>query len=338
MANEFLNLTNSLNSKLNQVGAQLTKSGKELQNSIGAAGRNPATGASETAISDKDQDIPQPPRPEHRVRLTAFNFQRGSFSKGGFIETIFGGFGLGEDNNINRQEHLLHPLKEHGGIMFPYTPQIVAEFQAAYGEYTPMHSITDFAAYQRTPSPTITISTQLTVQNIDEGRYALACIHFARTVTKMYFGSKSSKSGTPPPVLHLSGYGEYMFNRLPVVMTQYTIGLDADVDYVEIPITSSNSQIQNIVNSESLTNCGLVDSSTEAREQLKSMTLKAATASETGYSRAWLPTKFLFSVTLKVTRTPKQARTFDLDSFRSGELLIGGKGGNGLIESGGGWW
>jgi len=309
-----------------------TRAANQTKNLVGQASQNPVTGATDVSTSKADKDLKKPANVEHRVRLTAYNFVKNNLDVGGTRQVLFGG-GSGDD-----QSHLLHPLKEHGGILFPYTPTITTDFQASYGEYTPIHSITDFSAYQRTPSPTITITTELTVQNIDEGRYALACLHFARTVTKMYFGSNDSRGGTPPPILHFSGYGEYVFNKLPVVMTQYAMDFNNDTDYVEIPVTSSNSQLQSLVSNADLTNCGVVSDSREQHELKKSLALKSGVGNDTTYSRAWLPSKFTFSITLKVTRTPKQVRTFNLDEFRSGKLLVNGPGGKGLKQSGGGWW
>lgn len=328
---QLLNLGDSISNAFNNTDA----ASNAIQNRIGVANQDTVTGATDTNIAATNRDLPSPQRPEHRVRLTAYNFVRNNLDANTAARQVL--FGKDDPNAADIQSHLLHPLKDHGGILFPYTPTITTDFQASYGEYTPIHSITDFQAYQRTPSPTFTVTTQLTVQNIDEGRYALACIHFARTVTKMYFGSKDPRGGTPPPILHFSGYGEYMFNKIPVVMTQYAMDFNADTDYVEIPVTTSNSKIQNAVNNAELNNCGTPSGASASRELNRASPLKSATGNAP-YARAWLPSKFTFSVTLKVTRTPRQVRTFDLDEFRSGRLLVGGSAGKDLELSGGGWW
>src|SRR5690606_21922569 len=94
-------------------------------------------------------------------------------------------------------------------------------------------------AYTRTRAQQITISGQFVVQNTTEASYALAAIHFLRTIVKMNFGTTSSGAGTPPPVLILSAYGEYMFNDIPVLVQGYSVDFPPDVDYVPVPQTDT---------------------------------------------------------------------------------------------------
>ena len=61
--------------------------------------------------------------------------------------------------------------------------------------------------------------------------YLLAVIHFFRTVTKMFYG-QDPQAGTPPPVVFLSGLGQYQFNKHPCVVSQFTYSLPKDVDYI----------------------------------------------------------------------------------------------------------
>ncbi|NJO58797.1 MAG: hypothetical protein HC836_10745 [Richelia sp. RM2_1_2] len=148
---------------------------------------------------------------------------------------------------------LMLPLYNTGGVLFPYTPTISANFSVEYGVISPVHSIMDFYAYMRTPSPEFTISGQFSAQNTREAEYCLSVIHFFRTVTKMYFGQDSYKGtsipiGLSPPVLLLNGYGTYMLNNLPVIIKNYTIELPNNVDYVKVnlqaPSTSAGVLIQ----------------------------------------------------------------------------------------------
>lgn len=268
---------------------------------------------------------------EHRVRITVRNLfdKENIFTHAGVKEVIAGG----QNPSDLKETHLLHPLLQHGGILFPYTPMITATMMVNYNKYEPTHSIQDFMAYQRTPSPIFQITGDFTVQNIDEGRYALAVIHFLRVVTKMYFGRNTRNAGTPPPILSLSGYGQYMFNNVPIVITNYSINFEKEVDYVEIPITNNskldalakNRRKRNII----LGNC--VNSSDGGSTKVgdKSKT------STSNVKSAWLPTKFFITVECNVTRSPQEARLFDLDDFRSGSLLSNR---DKLIKTGGGWW
>ena len=41
-----------------------------------------------------------------------------------------------------------------------------------------------------------------------------------------------SFKGSPPPILHLSGYGDNMFNRVPVVVNSFNVELRSGIDYI----------------------------------------------------------------------------------------------------------
>ena len=58
----------------------------------------------------------------------------------------------------------------------------------------------------------------------------MACLHYLRTMTKMDYGLNST--GSPPPIAKLNGYGDYIFNNVPVVIANFTVDLPADVDYI----------------------------------------------------------------------------------------------------------
>jgi len=120
-----------------------------------------------------------------------------------------------------------------GGIVFPYTPQMVIQQRANYNSMQPVHSNYPFYAYTSSAIDPITVVGAFTVQNQGDGRYVLGMIHALRTVTKMNFGS-SSNNGAPPPVCRLHGYGDYMFNNLPVVVESFFYTLNEDVDYITI--------------------------------------------------------------------------------------------------------
>lgn len=133
---------------------------------------------------------------------------------------------------------ILAPLSATNGMVFPYTPVVDYNQSVDYSSYDPVHSNQEFHAYTRTKAPVINISGRFTAQNSTEAAYCLAAFHFCRVVSKMAFG-QSQSAGTPPPILLLSGYGEYMLNDIPVIMTNFTISLPEDVDYVAVPNSSS---------------------------------------------------------------------------------------------------
>jgi len=42
--------------------------------------------------------------------------------------------------------------------------------------------------------------------------------------------------GNPPPVCRLNGYGKHVFNNVPILVTNFTTDMPADVDYIECDI------------------------------------------------------------------------------------------------------
>ena len=50
----------------------------------------------------------------------------------------------------------------------------------------------------------------------------------------MFFGSDDDTGlkGNPPPILHLSGYGAHMFQKVPVVLNSFNVELRSGIDYI----------------------------------------------------------------------------------------------------------
>jgi hypothetical protein len=48
----------------------------------------------------------------------------------------------------------------------------------------------------------------------------------------MFFGKDEDFKGNPPPILHLSGYGDHMFDKVPVIVQSFNVELRAGVDYI----------------------------------------------------------------------------------------------------------
>jgi hypothetical protein len=221
-----------------------------------------------TATNDSDKS-------DTRIRLRA---QRGAEGKLG-EPGIYGD--PGDSSNI------LKILFDTDGLLFPYTPTIAVGQQVNYNDVDLVHSNGDIMTYKNTPSVTLNVTGKFTVQNQREGQYALAVLHFLRTVSKMYFGEidkQSGKAGLPPPVLVFRGYGNYMFNNLPVIVKSHSYTFDENMDMIEIGIGSD------------------------------------ANNNPTGI--ALLPPMFQVTVDMVVQQTPSAMRKiFSLDSFRTGALL-----------------
>ena len=148
--------------------------------------------------------------------------------------------------DVFKGNNILTPLKAFNGVLFPYTPAITFTQQVNYMDLQLVHSNTDYAAYTRTPSVTIGINGKFTVQNQTEGLYALACLHFFRAVSKSYFGvadAATNKAGLPPPILVLSGYGDYIFNKLRVIVKSHSWTFDDSADGVVVQATNGFARI-----------------------------------------------------------------------------------------------
>jgi hypothetical protein len=129
---------------------------------------------------------------------------------------------------------VLKPIYHTNGLLFPYTPQISYNQNINYSAMDITHGNQDYQLYKNTGSVEITINGQFTAQNRPEAIYMMSAIHFLRSMSKMYFGEHDENKGLPPPVLLLSGYGNMMFNQVPVIMRNFSINLDQNVDYVRL--------------------------------------------------------------------------------------------------------
>ena len=155
---------------------------------------------------------------------------------------------MGEDPRIKIKipdQYLQGPAShvkqtEDGGIVFPYTPQIVVQTRANYNNLNPTHSNYTYYAYQNSALDAISIVGTFSAQTPDDARYMLGAIHALRAVTKMNFGG-GQDAGAPPPVCRLSGYGKYQFNNLPIVISSFFYTLNEDVDYISVDPNGSNT-------------------------------------------------------------------------------------------------
>jgi len=194
---------------------------------------------------------------------------------------------------------ILSPLAQTNGMLFPYSPSITFTQSVDYMDIPMVHSNTNYQAYTRTPSVRITCSGKFTVQNQQEGIYALAAVHFLRTASKSHFGENDPQAGLPPPILLFSGYGNYMFGQssptggLRCILTSHSWSYDENID--TIPIVVGNG--------------------------IPGLNLGG------GSSIARLPALFTIQVDLTVVQTPQRMRQeFTFQAFASGQLMQANNG------------
>lgn len=137
---------------------------------------------------------------------------------------------------------VLEPLSRTGNHMvFPFNPVIIFSQSAEYNEISPTHTNYAFHAYQNSKVDSMQITGEFYAENDDDAKYWVACVHYLRTMTKMFYGN-GDNLGNPPMVTRLNGYGDFVLNDIPVLITNFTVDLPADVDYISCLVAPNNSE------------------------------------------------------------------------------------------------
>ena len=235
---------------------------------------------------------------------------------------------------------ILAPLATTNGVIFPYTPSIETSYSATYGTTPLTHSNYKGQFYQNSSVGDVTIRGTFTAQDTREASYLLAVIHFFRSVTKMFYG-QDSEAGTPPPLVYLSGLGQYQFNNHPCVVTNFSYNMPNEVDYIRangfnnIGLNMSNRRNQSsgpgpggslgtvVAIIGRLKNAGLKPGATA--EVPNSSTVNQNVTNQNSINSTYVPTKMEISVTLAPIQTRSQvSQQFSLKNFANGDLLKGG--------------
>lgn len=126
------------------------------------------------------------------------------------------------------------------GIIFPYTPAISLEYKADYASQTPLHSNFPINFYQKSSVSSISINGKFSVENAYDAGVYIATVHLLKALTKMKSGGSlygDEDSGSPPPVCRLFAHGDWMFENVPVAITNFRVELPDGVDYFTLPKT-----------------------------------------------------------------------------------------------------
>lgn len=138
-------------------------------------------------------------------------------------------------DSIENDTDLMAPLIKTNGFVFPYTPTVLVSQSANYQSIQPVHTNYPYYSYQNSQVDQMTITGDFYVQNAAEARYWVACIHYLRSATKMNFGV-DQEAGQPPPVVRLDGYGDFVFNNVPVIINSFQFDMPKDVDYISTSV------------------------------------------------------------------------------------------------------
>jgi hypothetical protein len=235
---------------------------------------------------------------------------------------------------------ILAPLAATNGVIFPYTPSIDTSYTANYDKTDLTHSNYRGYFYKSSSINDVNIRGTFTAQDTREAQYLLAVIHFFRSVTKMFYG-QDGEAGTPPPLVYLSGLGQYQFNNHPCVVTSFTYNLPTDVDYIRangfnnIGLNMENRRTQSsgpAIGGSLGTVVAILDRLNNAGLKNKSLTdvpspgaVNQNVTNQNSVNSTYVPTKMDISIQLYPIQTRTQvSQQFSLRSFANGDLLKGG--------------
>jgi len=209
------------------------------------------------------------------------------------------------------------------GIRWPTTPSVFVSHSASYDSRAVIHNNYPYYAYQNSQVDSMVINGSFPVMTAEDGRHWLATIHFLRTVTKMYYG-QGTNVGNPPPICKLNGYGNYVFQNVPVIITNFTVDLRADVDYIGVSV--EDTQTQNLIPGGTM--------------QIEGMSTPVSGGSNLSFNETktyspvnqqvkvgsinYVPTDSMVTVNCTPIYSRKNISKFNLKSFAAGDLASKG--------------
>lgn len=237
-----------------------------------------------------------------------------------------------------RSSPVLKPLKDAGGLIFPYTPSITIASSASYQKIDTTHTNYSFQAFKSSDPGSISITAPMYVEDSTQGLYWIAMVHYLRSLTKMFAGS-DPKAGNPPPIVFLNGYGNYVFKNVPVIVTQFSTTLDDKCDYIGVNVVGSAAgALEGVADSigglaGSLGGAlggiipgasGIADTVSTIAGGVGQVAALAGTfgiGGTTSGGVSHVPTKSSFNLTLQPIYSRTSARNFSLDRFVTGGYL-----------------
>ena len=213
-------------------------------------------------------------------------------------------FGDGSNIGANGVSYkLMQPLALTNGVIFPITPSVIIQHTANYSQLATTHANYPYYAYQNSEPANMTIVGEFPVQNQEDAAHWVATVHFLRAVTKMFFGGEDTTRGNPPPILKLNGYGNHVFKNIPVIVTNFTCELRADVDYISTSQGPSPSK-------PSTSMAGGIDAAVN----------KGLIGANSNIPETWAPSLSTITVQLQPVYSRDTVKTFSMRDFASGKL------------------
>lgn len=187
---------------------------------------------------------------------------------------------------VNRVTGLAGELavNNHHGIIFPYTPSINVEYKAEYTTQTPLHSNFPINFYQKSSIGAISISGKFSVENTKDAAVYLSTLHLLKALTKMRSGGSQTgdpDSGSPPPVCRLFAHGEWMFENVPIAITNFRVELSEGVDY----FTMQDNNKYEMTSVPTVSTISITCLPMYSRSEILDFNVTDYLSNETGYNR-----------------------------------------------------
>jgi hypothetical protein len=226
---------------------------------------------------------------------------------------------------------ILTPLRDTDGVIFPYMPQITVSSNARYQSYDLTHSNYRGYFYSGSHVENIVVNAEFTAQDTAEANYLLATMHFFKSATKMFYGQDRER-GTPPPLLYMTGLGEYQFNEHPCALTVFQYTLPDNVDYIKTTnsTTTGNQYLGRNTSGgyqgwssalSRLITSGL-DSIFGSPQVLSPISPSISGLTKVTGGDTYVPTKINLSLTFLPINTRNQiSKDFSLRDFANGSLI-----------------
>ena len=322
MANPFDSITSSISSFTQQSGSDPSSALINAGQQVGSFLSN-LSDPSKLLSSIRSKSLPSGGNPVGNIIRSAATFGGADANSDWRVRlTVPGG-------TIFDSSPVFRPLKDAGGLVFPYTPTINIGGSAKYEPITPVHNNYPFQAYQSSSPDQITIQAPFLVENSAEAQYWIATVHFLRAASKMFTGD-STPAGNPPVILALNGYGEYVFKNVPVVLTNFTVSLDSASDYIStLPSGAGASALSPFAQAAGV--LGSIATAQNAKQKVESIIGAAKTAKSILTNNALganfsgpsshVPTKSSFTITLQPIYSRESVRTFNLQKFVNGDYM-----------------
>jgi hypothetical protein len=234
-----------------------------------------------------------------------------------------------------RSSPVLKPLKDAGGLVFPFTPQISIKSGAKYNAEPVVHTNYPFNAFRNSDPGTIEITAPMAVEDAGQALYWIGAVHYLRSIAKMFSGY-DPKAGNPPPIVYLNGYGNYVFKNVPVAIQSFNCVLPNDCDYIACDVVGSAAgniagladniggladTLGGSIPGISANLMGNISSIAGGIGQVAGLLGSFGVGGTTSGGKAHVPTKSSFTITLIPMYSRASTRKFSLDRFVTGSYL-----------------